>query len=330
MNYIAESLAELEIGDPQTVHNLIMFPLLNAATVEKDYLLLDEALKQDAIEVSEVSDSGRVPELRVLNKSTQPILLLDGEELIGAKQNRILNVSVMVPAEKSITIPVSCVEAGRWHRQSRHFTSAGHTHFAEGRARKTKRVNETLRHTGSRRGSQGEVWADISVKANRMHAHSDTDASDVLYRTHRRSLDEYLEAISEVPNQTGAIFIVNGSTTGIDLFDSTAALSGSLNKLVESYALDAIDYSRNDASQTNGFDAKRFLADIHKSNAASYPAVGEGEDYRFDNEALSGGALVVHERVVHLCAFQVEGEEQLSTRRSRMLRASSRTRNYRN
>ena len=61
--------------------------------------LLDEALQKDYIEIQETSESGSVPELKVLNKCGRKILLLDGEELLGAKQNRILNLSVMVPAK---------------------------------------------------------------------------------------------------------------------------------------------------------------------------------------------------------------------------------------
>jgi hypothetical protein len=38
----------------------------------------------------------------------------DGEQLVGAKQNRILNMTVLVAAETEVTIPVSCVERGRW------------------------------------------------------------------------------------------------------------------------------------------------------------------------------------------------------------------------
>ena len=329
MNHLAESLAELKIGDPQTVHNLTMIPLLNDNVVEADYLLLDQALELNVIEVSEVSDSGSVPELKVLNKGTQRILLLDGEELLGAKQNRILNVTVMVPAQQTITIPVSCVEAGRWHHQSRTFSSAGRAHFAEGRARKTRRVNESMRVDGSRRGRQGEVWADISEKAMRMDAASQTDAADVIYKTHRRSLDEYLNGFTGVANQTGAIFNVNGSTTGVDLFNSTSAMSGCLNKLVESYALDAIDYHRSGESEKNGVDVKRFLDGIGQSEAHTYPAVGEGEDLRFDNDDLSGGALIVDDSVVHLCGFKVEEQSRVPIRRTRMDRASNRSRNRR-
>ncbi|MDE0309435.1 MAG: hypothetical protein OXI60_06340 [Acidiferrobacterales bacterium] len=329
MNCISSTLDGVAIGSPQTHLNLTMFPLLGEKPVEIDYLLLDQALEQGAIEISEVSDSGSVPTLKVLNKSIQRVLLLDGEELVGAKQNRILNVSVMIPAQKTITIPVSCVEAGRWHRQSETFASAGRTHFAEGRARKTRAVNQSIHHSKSRSGDQSEVWDRISLKSARMQARSSTDASDEMYRTFRSDLDSFHNAFQAVPNQIGAIFSLNESTTGIDLFEATDALAASLNKLVESYALDAIDNLRRGMNGKSSFDAKKFLDDICAVTPEIHSAVGEGEDHRFDSGTLSGGGLVVDEKLVHLCAFHVVEENVHHPSRSRITRASSRNRGRR-
>jgi len=104
---------------------------------------------------------------------------------VGAKQNRILNLTVLAPANKTIVIPVSCVEAGRWRAESAEFASAGRAHYSAGRARKAAHVTESLRSTGSRRSDQGAVWADISEKAVRMDAVSDTGAAAALYETHQ-------------------------------------------------------------------------------------------------------------------------------------------------
>ena len=303
MNILANCIEELSIGNPQKFHNLTMTPLFGESSVDLDYLLLDEALEKDVIELSEVSESGSVPNLRVLNKSAKRILLLDGEELIGAKQNRILNVSVMVPPEETIIIPVSCVEAGRWHRRSRHFSSANRVHFAEGRARNARHVTDSLRSRGSARGSQGEVWSTISEKARRMNAVSGTSASDHIFRTHRRSLNMYLDVFNSLPNQRGAIFSVEGGTTGVDFFDSNKALSSSFKKLVESYALDAIDLYMFGANGKYEFNSKSLLEEIGSSQVKNFPAVGEGENVRLVSDTLAGGALVVEGRDVHLSAF---------------------------
>ena len=113
MSAVAECLFKAELGEPQSYRNLSLFPLLADGIAEPDYLLLDEALERGCARVSEVSEQGSVPELRFVNECDRSVLLIDGEELVGAKQNRILNLSILVPAHKTIVVPVSC------HRGSR-------------------------------------------------------------------------------------------------------------------------------------------------------------------------------------------------------------------
>ncbi|MBT8446990.1 MAG: hypothetical protein KJO38_07570, partial [Gammaproteobacteria bacterium] len=95
-----------------------MFPLLSEQNSPLDYLLLGDAVENGWARVQEVSDSGNVPELRVENKADRPVLIMDGEQLIGAKQNRVANLTLLLPAGKTTVIPVSCVEQGRWRSVS--------------------------------------------------------------------------------------------------------------------------------------------------------------------------------------------------------------------
>ena len=59
-----------------------------------------------------------------------------------------------------------------------------------------------------------------------------------------------------------------------------------------------------------------------------FPAVGLGEDLRLSAPTLTGGALAVGDRVVHLCAFRLsrEAHGDLSGQGNRMARASLRRR----
>jgi ARG and Rhodanese-Phosphatase-superfamily-associated Protein domain len=86
MQIVADALSHIEIGSPVTSGNLTMFPLLNDNEGEPDYLTLDEAFARGIAVVTEISKSGSVPELRFVNNGELPVLLMDGEELIGAKQ----------------------------------------------------------------------------------------------------------------------------------------------------------------------------------------------------------------------------------------------------
>ena len=98
MDAIIAALDQLELGSPITAANLTMYPLLLPEESAPGYLTLDEALAAGLASVTEVSESGSVPELLVKNGAAKPVLILDGEELVGAKQNRIVNLTILVAA----------------------------------------------------------------------------------------------------------------------------------------------------------------------------------------------------------------------------------------
>ena len=326
MSIVAERVSEISLGEFQKHRNLTMIPLLAGGPDEPEYQLLDDAISSGNARVTEVSESGSVPELRFINEGDRPVLLLDGEELVGAKQNRILNLTVLAAANTTVVIPVSCVEAGRWRLQSREFSSAKRAHYATGRARKAAQVNESLRSAGTRWSDQGEIWRDISAKADRLKARSETEAAAAMYDTHRASLEDFLRTFHAVDGQSGAMFAINGQILGFDIFDSPTTFPKIFPKLVESFALDAIDGEMEEKG-VSVEGVKAFLNDTSNTTEERFPAVGEGEDHRLQGNGLGGGALVHRERVVHLCAFKLSEtlEEELKAR-GRMLRASMRRR----
>ena len=103
---IKKYLEQLKVGRKQSYKNLALYPLLSTYSLDLEYLMLDEALGENLIEIAEKDNDGSVPELRVMNKSPRMILILDGEELVGAKQNRIVNTTILVQGNTTIVIPV--------------------------------------------------------------------------------------------------------------------------------------------------------------------------------------------------------------------------------
>jgi len=138
---IKNYLEQMKVGRKQSYKNLALYPLLSTYSVGLEYLLLDEALSENLIEIVEKDSHGSVPELRVVNESPQMILILDGEELVGAKQNRIVNTTILVSGNSTIVIPVSCVEHGRWSYDSPRFQSKERMMSSNLRAMKSEQVN---------------------------------------------------------------------------------------------------------------------------------------------------------------------------------------------
>jgi hypothetical protein len=327
MTIIAETLGRVTLEGAVSHRNLGVFPLLGEETGSPDYLILEEALDSGCTRVTEVSEAGSVPELKLVNECEQPVLLLDGEELVGAKQNRILNLTILAPAGKATVIPVSCVEAGRWYHESAEFRSAARAHYSSGRARKAAQVSDSLRVSGSRRSDQGAVWDDIALKSGRMGAESRTHAAAAMYEAHRVNLEEFVEALPCRERQVGAVFTINGAVMGLDLFDNPATYARQAGKLVRSYALDAIDAREEEGSGTEEV-ARNFLAEAAAARQDRFPAVGLGEDVRLSGPRLTGAALEAEGRVVHLCAFRLAHDSggTRSFRGTRMVRASRRRR----
>lgn len=302
---IDESFAGLRIGTPKVHLNLALFPLFDDGDNAPGYLLLDDALERKLARVSEVSADGRVPELAFENDSAEKILLVDGDELVGAKQNRVLNLSILVAGRQKLVIPVSCVEQGRWRYHSRDFQSARRSLFAKARAKKMRQVTESLRVNQDRRSNQSEVWADVAGKVAFCQADSDTLAMADAYESRGRQLSAYVSAFRVDHGQRGAVMAIDGKPVGLELFDSANAFARYLDKLVRSYALDAIETEAGKTLAPAEEDVRRFLDSIRSAAAERFPALGEGEDIRLTGEGVSGGALAANGRVVHLAGFAV-------------------------
>jgi len=125
---LQDFIRTLQVGEPRRFKNLEVFPLFPSRNVGPDFLALKQALEQRKIVITETTESGSVPQLKVTNRGNEFVLLIDGEELMGAKQNRVLNTSILIKGQSEITIPVSCTEHGRWSSISRWFWE-GHGAF---------------------------------------------------------------------------------------------------------------------------------------------------------------------------------------------------------
>ena len=324
---ILDFVEQLKVGRKQSHKNLALYPLLSTYSIGWEYLLLDEALTENMIEVVEVSEGGSVPELKVVNKSVRLVLILDGEELVGAKQNRIVNTTILVDRNTTLVIPVSCVEHGRWSYDSPRFQSQNRMMSSNLRARKSEQVNYSVRFTGEFRSDQGAIWDGIAEKADRMQAPSPSGAMAAIYDKERPSLDEYVKKFHLIDSQVGAIFMINGQIAGMDAFGKPDTFSKVFKKLLESYTLDAIDgYDPDKEHKALKNEVTKFKKANLSASAESHPAVGMGTDFRIESKKVTGFALALNDQILHLSIFARADGQNNKKRSSRMERYTQRRR----
>jgi hypothetical protein len=303
MQVINEFLNNVEVGSAKNHANLTMFPLFGARGRVPDYATLDEAIGGGWFEVSEVSDGGSVPELKVVNRGDRAVLMIDGEELRGAKQNRVLNLTILVPAGVTLVVPVSCVEQGRWAMQSRAMRSTADTLYAKARMEKLRAVSFSYRASQKPTSDQMGLWQEIEQKAKIMGVKSRTGAVGDLYESESRRMGDYERALVPEKGQTGAMFAIDGRLIGFEIFEHPDLLRRLLGKIVRSYALDALHRpaGKRDLARQS---VEQFLAEVAAGKVQTFPAVGRGEDLRITGPEITGAALVDGGQIVHLCAFR--------------------------
>jgi len=305
MEAIQFFLKDVKLGGKQTHLNMTLFPLLASDAGEPDYLILEEALGQGVAEITEISHGGSVPDLKLVNKSPGKLLVVDGEELVGAKQNRTVNATFLIAGQTEITIPVSCVEQGRWFYRSQNFASGEKVMSAILRCKNQRSVAVNLRDGIGYRSDQGMIWDELALKAERMNTHCPTGAMADLFEGQKDRLGEYLKAFRLVDCQVGAVFAINGEVVGLECFGPQHTFAKFFPKLVQSYALDALDWlEESGRNQVSSESVRHFLEGVQKAPCKSHPSLGLGENIRFENNSVSGASLVHEGRVLHLSAYK--------------------------
>jgi hypothetical protein len=301
-NKLTALLNGATIGQPQTHANMTVYPLRVKNGHKRNYQTLDEAMQARTIEVSEVSQGGSVPNLKVRNTGPLPVLLVVGEELVGAKQNRVLNTSLLVPAQKEIEVPVSCVERGRWSYSSRAFSTSTTSSHLSLRKAQVERVTDNLRSRAKFDADQSAVWQEVERKIHTTGSLSRTAALHDVYSQTEDNLKNYLTAFPP-PDAEGVIVTINGQIAGADIFDHTDTLRILWPKLLRSYALDALERQSTPQAAQPPEDVQQFLAAAQNAKDERYDSVGLGEDVRLSNDRVTGSSLLWGDQVIHASLF---------------------------
>ena len=303
MENIKQQLQSINISDPLHFQNLTLFAIKGSNNTSFHYITLSHAYENKVVEVKETSEEGSVSELLFINNSDTPILIIEGQELLGAKQNRIINVSILVPAHISMVIPVSCCERSRWgFRSNREFSLSDRMTFSKARRNKMRSVNERWESGDTADSDQQEVWQDMDVKFAKMNVNSSTDSMGDFYDTYSERINQYVKSFASENNDKGIIAAINGKIVSMEFFDRNTSFKDNLSKIIRGLAADAIEEQKTSLIATKK-QAEDFVENVHASRINELGSIGLGSQYKINGDAQLGQTLIFNNQIVHFIVF---------------------------
>ena len=278
---------------PVSHDNLTIFPVITTAAKipSTDYLVLDEGMKSKQVQVLEKDRDGSVNELTIRNTSQKPLFLMAGEVVIGGKQDRIIGKNTIVAARATETVPVFCVEHGRWNGRKAEFTSAGAMAHTELR----KKANFS---------DQSEVWSEVSSKNAKRKLENGTDTYRGVAQSasvvksiagYQKAFAGKLGKLGDKERQIGFVVALGGKVVAIETFGSPKLFKKFEQKLLRSYYVEALDAARSPdgapAAAPKPADVSSFA---RKAKAAKRTTVLEkqsGKTVQFEDKDMQGTAV---------------------------------------
>jgi hypothetical protein len=285
-------LNSITISDPIFLRNLLVYPIRGGGGNGFSPLTVNEVLNINKAEFHEL-DAPDVNRIIFENRSDNPVLMLDGEEITGSLQNRIVAMSGLVEARSSQNIPVICAEEGRWDEIGGFQT--GHCSYPHIRTILAKSLHKKI-------DTQNMIWKEISRKLTVTKTLSKTSSMHDIYANLEDEMSRYVEDFRSLNHKTiGFIGIAGKHILGCDIFANPKIYRKYENKLIRSYALDAFEYQR---TKDNGADVEKFFKGLKK--VLNSKKIGQKiRNIKIKGDKTLGQALAYQNKIIHLSVFPV-------------------------
>ena len=296
-------------GSETRLHGLGMVPILAEMGYSLPAIdLLDEAIGGQTVRIVETSEAGEVPYLLLINHGRHPVLVLEGEELVGGKQNRVVNSSILVLPGSELKVPVSCMEAGRWFSRNDEFESGGALFRASSRAVHKAGVTSNLRARGSFQSDQGAVWDQVSFSLHELGVESATSDFRAGREKVAHRIEEFVAGLNVQDKQIGAVFFSPRGVLGCELLGSPELFRRSFPKIVRSFAFEALNEPDLQDGQHDGVD--QWWQQVLAAGISLHRSPGAGEDVRLATGTLIGSGLLWDQQLVHFSCFPSDAADQ--------------------
>ena len=292
------AIKEATIGKPKTRLGTTIYPIFLPDNSPKNI-----KIATDDLVVSEL-ESASVPQIQVHNPTDSPLLIPAGKVLSGGRQTRTVNVSILVAPGSTIVIPVSCVEAGRWHGEHRFEDSK---RFASRRVRmeKQRSVARNVKNLRTKMSDQSAVWSSIDAEMASRHLSSDTKSflyAEESMNDEKKRFTAVQELLNEGPEplQNGIAIAQGDEVVSVEMFASPDALKSSYEALIRSAIFDSPDKKVKSPSEGA---VQKFLDQILSAETTEATGVGLGTEYHIENDKFVAHALAYEGKFLHANAF---------------------------
>jgi len=281
---VAAQQTGYRISSPYTHKNLSIFLIHGKDETKKtNTMTLQEAMERKLFLVYETSN---VNELEVENLSkTQDVFIQSGDIVKGGKQDRVLAVSIIIPARSGrVKIDAFCVESGRWQKR-------GNEEAGKFTSSNDRIVTKELKIAANATRSQQEVWDKVSDAQARLSKNvggsvaAPASSSSLQLSLENRqvvaTVDEYVRKLADItagkPDVIGYAFAVNGKINSADVYVSNALFKKLWMKMLKAAATEAVAESRSvRLAEPVKADAVRDLIDDAEKAGARERAIGSG------------------------------------------------------
>jgi ARG/rhodanese/phosphatase superfamily protein len=300
---LREWMAGLSLGPAARIGMIEVLPLVRVGESGLADLLAHEALASAVLEVLE-KDGGVVQELLARNKAERPVVIIEGETLVGARQNRIVAHTVVVGAGTDVVVPVGCMEHGRWHFTTAQFASGASP--SEWKMRREIKASVMRSRSAGRKAAldQSALWARVDQELVTAKVHSDTaDYHELVSRRMGESASALVD-VRPIEGQVGFLAVSEGLLVAVDLVGSAGTWTQLADRALRSLLPAASDPElRASKPGARRSSADEWLRALGSAQIARRPAIGLGDDFELAGEGLMGSGVWLEGRPAHLSAF---------------------------
>lgn len=282
----AAQTGNYKLSQAYTHKNLTIFLIHGKdSNTKTNIMTLQEAMERKLFVVYETSN---VNELEVENLSkTQDVFIQSGDIVKGGKQDRVLAISIIVPARSGrVKIEAFCVESGRW--KQRGSEDAGKFDSSNDRI-----VSKDLKIAANSTRSQQDVWAKVSEAQANLSKNVGGEVASGASRTSLQlsledkkvmaNIDEYVKHFADIANGKsdviGYAFAINGKINSADVYVNNALFKKLWDKNLKATATEAVSLSREVrlADPVKVDAVKGFIVDAEKAAASERTAAGKAK-----------------------------------------------------